>query len=183
VIIAWHLGKRSPADTALFADKLARATNGRFQLTTDGFTPYRKAIPAALGGRVDFARLVKIYGFPEGEEKRYSPPQVVGAVASPCCGNPDPDSICTSHVERSNLSIRMSVRRLTRRTNAFSKKWGNHEAALAMFFAFYNFCRPHQTLSEDAGRKMTPAMKAGLADRVWSVGELLIRIAATPTHS
>jgi transposase-like protein/IS1 family transposase len=183
MIFVWHLGKRLPTDTMLFAEKLARATSGRFQLTTDGFTPYRTAIPAALGSRVDFARLVKIYALPEGEERRYSPPQVVGAEATRCCGNPDMGEVCTSHVERSNLSIRMSVRRLTRLTNAFSKKWENHEAALALFFCFYNFCRPHQTLSEDAGRKTTPAMQAGLADRVWSAGELLIRIAAASTQS
>lgn len=182
MIITWHLGKRSPADTELFAEKLARATSGRFQLTTDGFTPYRTAIPAALGARVDFARLVKIYGFPDGEEKRYSPPQVIGAEATHCCGNPDMGEVCTSHVERSNLSIRMSIRRLTRLTNAFSKKWENHEAAMGLFFCFYNFSRPHQTLSEDAGRKTTPAMKAGLADHAWNVGELLIRMAAS-THS
>src|SRR5437667_11111777 len=105
MIFVWHLGKRTPADTELFAGRLAPATSGGFQLTTDGFTPYRTAIPAALGARVDFARLVKIYGFPEGEEKRYSPPQVIGAEATPCCGNPDMGEACTSHVERSNLSI------------------------------------------------------------------------------
>ena len=175
MIIAWHLGKRSPADTDLFAEKLARATSGRFQLSTDGFTPYRTAIPAALGSRVDFARLVKVYGRPDGEERRYSPPEVVGAVATPSFGNPDMGRVCTSHVERSNLTIRMATRRLTRLTNAFSKKWANHEAAMALFFAFYNYCRPHMTLNERMGYKCSPAMAAGLADRVWSVPELLER--------
>lgn len=178
LIIAWHLGKRSPADTWLFAEKLSRATNGRFQLTTDGFTPYRTAIPHTLGSRVDFAQLVKVYGYPDGDERRYSPPEVVSAIPTPRTGNPDPARICTSHVERSNLTIRMTVRRLTRLTNAFSKKWENHEAALALFFAFYNFCRPHQTLTEEAGYKCSPAMQAGLTDHVWSVRELLERTSA-----
>jgi len=175
MILTWHLGKRSPADTMLFAEKLSRATSGRFQLTTDGFTPYRTAIPAALGARVDFARLVKVYGTSEEGNRRYSPPEVVGVIATPSCGDPDMGRVCTSHVERSNLTIRMMTRRFTRLTNAFSKKWENHEAALALFFAFYNYCRPHMTLSEDAGRKTTPAMAAGLADCLWTVAELLER--------
>jgi IS1 family transposase/transposase-like protein len=173
MIIAWHLGKRSPQDTWLFAEKLAHATSGRFQLTTDGYTPYRTAIPGTLGGRVDFARLVKVYAIPEGEERRYSPPQVVAAVPTLCCGDPDPDLICTSHVERSNLSIRMSVRRMTRLTNAFSKKWENHEAALALFFGYYNYCRVHMTL------RATPAIAAGLTTETWSLRELLERAAST----
>ncbi len=180
LILTWHLGKRSPADTDLFAEKLARATSGRFQLTTDGFTPYRTAIPAALGVRVDFARLVKVYGFPEGNERRYTPPQVIAAIATPAFGNPDMSRVCTSHIERSNLTARMTVRRMTRLTNAFSKKWENHEAAMALFFAFYNYCRPHMTLSEAAGAKTTPAMASGLTDRVWSVAELLERAREAP---
>jgi transposase-like protein/IS1 family transposase len=177
LMITWHLGKRCPADTWLFAEKLSRATNGRFQLTTDGYTPYQTAIPNTLGSRVDFARLVKIYGFPEGDERRYSPPQVIGATPTTCCGNPTPERICASHVERSNLTIRMTVRRLKRLTNAFSKKWENHEAALALFFAFYNFARPHQTWTEDMGYKCSPAMRSGLADHVWTADELLERAA------
>jgi transposase-like protein/IS1 family transposase len=175
VIIAWHLGKRSPVDTELFAEKLSKATSGRFQLTTDGFTPYRTAIPSEFGTRVDFAQLVKVYGYPEGEPRRYSPPEVVSAIPTPRTGNPRPERICTSHVERSNLTIRMTIRRLTRLTNAFSKKWENHEAALALFFAFYNFCRPHQTLTEDMSYRCTPAMRAALADHAWDVRELLER--------
>lgn len=173
MIMAWHLGKRSPEDTRLFAEKLSDATNGRFQLTTDGFTPYRTAIPSEFGTRVDFAQLVKVYGYPEGDDRRYTPPEVVSAIPTPRLGNPDPSRICTSHVERSNLTIRMTVRRLTRLTNAFSKKWDNHEAALALFFAYYNFCRPHQTLTADMSYRCTPAMRAGLTAHVWDVQELL----------
>ncbi|MCI0356527.1 MAG: IS1 family transposase, partial [Acidobacteria bacterium] len=108
---------------------------------------------------------------------RYTPPEVIGATKVACCGQPNPDRICISHVERANLSMRMTIRRLTRLTNAFSKKWENHEAALALYFAFYNWCRPHMTLTEAAGTKTTPAMEAGLTDHVWSVGELLIAMA------
>jgi ribosomal protein S30 len=105
---------------------------------------------------------------------------VVGTIKTPCCGNPDPDEICTSHVERHNLTMRMQNRRLTRLTNAFSKKCENHQAALGLYFAVYNFVRPHGTLTKDAdGRKATPAMQAGLTDHPWSLLELL---QAASTH-
>src|SRR5262249_43982482 len=175
LVLAWHLGKRSAFDAGEFSQKLSRATSGQFQVTTDGFKPYRTAIPLAFGARVDFAQLIKEYAIPEGEERRYSPPEVVGTSTVVCCGQPDPDRICTSYVERSNLSMRMSIRRLTRLTNAFSKKWENHEAALALYFAFYNYCRPHMTLTERYERRTTRAMGAGLADQVWTVGQLLSR--------
>ena len=175
MILTWHLGKRCPADTLIFAEKLSRATSGRFQLTTDGYSPYRTAIPNTLGHRVDYARLVKVYSTAAESNRRYTPPEVVGIIATPACGNPDPDLICTSHVERHNLTIRMMTRRFTRLTNAFSKKWENHEAALALFFAYYNFCRPHMTLNKRMGYKCSPAMAAGLAERVWTVAELLER--------
>ena len=116
---------------------------------------------------VDFAQLIKVYrATPEGE-RMYSPAEVVTTERVPCVGNPDHDRICTSIVERSNLSLRMGTRRFTRLTNAFSKKWENHWAAVALWFAFYNFCRVHKSL------RVTPAMEAGIADHVWSVRELL----------
>jgi len=174
LILAWHLGKRCPLDTAEFADKLYVATEGRFQLTTDGYTPYQTVIPTLFRSRVDFATLVKVYGEPEEEaRRRYSPPRITEVIATVRTGEPDPALICTSHVERSNLTIRMMIRRMTRLTNAFSKKWDNHEAALALFFAYYNFCRPHMTLTESAGHKCTPAMASNLTDYVWSLQELL----------
>jgi IS1 family transposase len=166
MIVAWHLGKRSTPDTFAFADKLSKATSGRYQLTTDGFGPYKSAIPTTLGDRVDYATLVKMYGNPP-DEGRYSPGKVVDVVATLQIGNPDPERICTSHVERSNLTIRMQIRRMTRLTNAHSKKWENHDAALALFFAYYNFCRVHMTL------KTTPAVAAGWAFRPWGLQELL----------
>jgi len=179
VVIAWHLGKRSPEDTELFAEKLTQATDGRFQLTTDGFTPYLTSIPRHLGRRVDFGRLVKIYGYPE-DERRYSPPQVLSSIPSVVIGHPDEDNICTSHIERHNRTTRMSVRRLTRLTNAFSKKWENHQAMLALFLAYYNYCRPHMTLTAEVGYPRTPAMAAGLTLQPWRVADLLAMIAPAP---
>lgn len=176
LILAWHLGKRTPTDTLAFADNLRHATRGRFQLTTDGYKPYRPAINQAFGQTVDFAQLIKVYAnAPETvAQARYSPGQVVDTYPVIGIGNPDPDLICTSHAERSNLSIRMSVRRMTRLTNAHSKKWENHGAALALYFAYYNFCRVHMTL------KSTPAVAAGLTDHTWSVAELLQRANGAP---
>jgi transposase-like protein/IS1 family transposase len=171
LLIAWHLGKRCPDDTRSFAEKLWHATNGQFQLTTDGFKPYLTAIPEIFGRNLDYATLVKVYGESDEENasRRYSPARITEVVATPRIGSPDDDRICTSHVERHNLTIRTQVRRMTRLTNGFSKKWENHEAALALFFAYYNFCRVHSTI------KTTPAVKAALAERPWSVQELLSR--------
>lgn len=170
LILTHHVGKRTPTDTAVFADNLYFATRGRFQLTTDGYTPYRAVVPAILGSRADFATLVKVYNHGD-TDRGYSPGEVIGTIETPCCGNPDHDRICTSHVERSNKTLRMQIRRLTRLTDAHSKKWENHEYAMALFVAFYNFSRVHSTI------KTTPAVKAGLTDHVWSMGELLRRIA------
>jgi hypothetical protein len=142
-----------------------RATSGRFQLTTDGWASYKGAIPAAMPN-ADFATLIKMYGTPY-EENRYSPPRMIDTVITPRNGNPELKRVCTSHIERQNLTIRMQNRRMTRLTNAFSKKWENHGAALALHFAYYNFCRVHSTL------KMTPAMAAGIEDHPWTLKELV----------
>jgi len=120
-----------------------------------------------LRDRVDFAQLIKVYGVPRDGEQRYSPAEVVDSVPGEIMGRPVRSRICTSHIERQNLSVRMGMRRMTRLTNGFSKKWENLEAAYALWFAFYNFCRVHKTL------RVTPAMKAGIEDRVWSIEELL----------
>ena len=121
----------------------------------------------SLGTRVDFGQVVKIYAHPQERETRYSPAEVISATATPRFGNPDPERICTSHVERQNLTMRMMMRRLTRLTNAFSKKWSNLRAALALHFAYYNFCRVHKTL------RCTPAMEAGLTGHIWELKDLL----------
>jgi IS1 family transposase len=168
LVLAFHLGKRTVKSTDDFIGKLAYATSeNRYQLTSDGFKPYVSAVKMILRDRVDFAQLVKVYGSPREGEQRYSPAEVVDAVPYKIMGRPVRDRICTSHIERQNLSIRMGMRRMTRLTNAFSKKWENLEAAYSLWFAFYNFCRVHQTL------RVTPAMEAGIADRVWTVNDLL----------
>lgn len=168
LILAHHLGKRDALSTDKFIYKLAIATSHqRYQLTSDGFKTYVKAVQMFLAGRVHFAQLVKVYGASREGEQRYSPAEVVDAVPYLVSGNPDRDRICTSHVERQNLSIRMGMRRMTRLTNAFSKKWSNLEAAYYLWFAYYNFCRRHQSL------RITPAMESGLTDHVWNIKELI----------
>ncbi len=170
LVLAWHLGRRTARDTVAFTEKLNEATTGKFQITTDGFSAYHDAVSLSLGTRVDFAQLIKVYeSVPEGE-RRYSPPEVVATEVVPVIGRPDPDKICTSHVERQNLTMRMQIRRFTRLTNAFSKKWENHYAALSLYFAYYNFVRIHSAI------RVTPAMEAGITDHVWTLGELLGKV-------
>jgi IS1 family transposase len=162
------MGKRDQATTDVFVEGIRHATApSHFQITTDGFVPYKSAITTTLHDRCDFAQLIKVYRAAPDGERRYSPAEVQSVEVVPVMGNPDPERICTSIIERQNLSVRMGTRRFTRLTNAFSKKWENHWAAVAVWFAFYNFCRVHKTL------RCTPAMEAGIADHVWSVRELL----------
>lgn len=167
LVLTWHLGRRTASDTAFFVEKLNEATAGTFQVTTDGFAPYFDALHTSLGDRVDYAQLIKVYGAPTDADHRYSPAKVIEAIVKPAFGNPDPERICTSHVERQNLTMRMHIRRLTRLTNAYSKKRENLKAALALHFAWYNLCRVHQTL------RVTPAMETGIASHVWTIAELL----------
>ena len=172
LLISWHLGKRDPADTAWFASKLRHATVSRFQISADGFKPYCKTIPEAFSFNVDFAQIIKLFGKGMGGGNgRYSPPDIIGICKRRKFGNPDMNQVCTSHVERQNLNIRMGIRRMTRLTNAFSKKWENHEHHLALYFLWYNYCRVHQTL------KTTPAVAAGLTDQVWTLERLLMELA------
>jgi IS1 family transposase len=170
LILAWHLGQRDMVNTEAFTEKLDYATSGRFQLTTDGWKPYENAVSYSLGTRVDYAMLIKVYANNREGEQKYSPPEVEGIIVKIQIGDPDPSRICTSIVERSNLSIRTSVRRLTRLTNGFSKKWDNLKAMMALYFAFYNFCRIHSTI------RCTPAMEAGITNTVWSLRDLLIAV-------
>jgi len=162
------MGKRDQATTDVFVEGVRQAiAPGHFQITTDGFAPYRTAIPNTLEDVADFAMLIKVYrAAPEGE-RRYSPAEVSSVEVVPVMGQPDPLRICTSIVERSNLSVRMGTRRFTRLTNAFSKKWENHWAAVSLWYTFYNFCRVHRSL------RVTPAMAAGITDHIWEVRELL----------
>jgi hypothetical protein len=160
--------RRTSESTDGFITRLALATSKtKYQLTSDGFGPYKPAVKSFLRGRVDFAQLVKVYASPREGEQRYSPAEVVDAVPEKVMGNPDSDRICTSHIERQNLSIRMGIRRMTRLTNAFSKKWANLQAAYSLWFAYCNFCRRHQTT------RVTPAMEQGITDHVLTIKELL----------
>jgi IS1 family transposase len=168
LVLNFALGRRDQATTDIFIEGLRQATAPqRFQITTDGFQSYVSAIKTTLSDRCDFAQLIKVYGQPVGEEHRYSPPEVLEALPKPIMGDPDRAKICTSHVERQNLTIRMQMRRLTRLTNAFSKKWENLWAAYCLHFAWYNFVRRHQAL------RMTPAMAAGITGSMWTMRQLL----------
>jgi transposase-like protein/IS1 family transposase len=168
LILAWECGKRDQKSTDAFMTKLWHATHlERFQLTTDGFRSYPSAVDLAFGERVDFATLVKQYAVGREGEARYAPPKIQRTIKTAYTGDPEEKRVCTSHIERTNLSVRMGMRRMTRLTNAFSKKAENLKAAFALWLTFYNFCRVHKTL------RCTPAMAAGIADHIWSVRELL----------
>lgn len=175
LVPCFHVGARDANAAYLFMEDLASRLAHRVQLTTDGLKVYLSAVEGAFGwGRIDYAMLVKLYGqAPEGQ-RRYSPPEIVGIEETTVMGNPDPDHISTSYIERQNLTMRMNVRRLTRLTNGFSKKIENHRHALALHYMYYNFVRVHQTLTkEHGGIRYTPAMAAGVADHVWTVEEVV----------
>jgi hypothetical protein len=140
----------------------------RIQLTTDGHKAYLQAVEGAFGADIDYAMLVKLYGAPQGaeNERRYSPATCTGCITGVVTGEPDPRHISTSYVERQNLTMRMSMRRFTRLTNAFSKKIENHMHAISLHFMYYNFGRIHKSL------RVTPAMESGVADHVWSLEEI-----------
>jgi len=171
LVLAHELGRRGVGTAMRFMAKLAKATSPkqRFQLTSDGYRPYAYAVGMMLPDRVDYAQLIKVYAdvSPE-EQRRYSPPlHVAETHKTDVYGEPDYDLICTSHVERQNGSLRQWCKRLTRLTYAFSKKRENLKVALALHFAYYNWCRIHKTI------RITPAMAAGVADHVWTLAELL----------
>jgi IS1 family transposase len=170
LILSCVVGGRDAGYAHAFMQDVASRLKNRVQLTTDGHKAYLQAVEDAFGTDVDFAQLVKIYGAaPEGE-RRYSPAECIGAIPTTITGNPNPKHISTSYVERQNLTMRMSMRRFTRLTNAFSKKIDNHIAMTAVYFMFYNFGRVHQTL------RVTPAMEAGVSGHVWSVEEIVALI-------
>jgi IS1 family transposase len=169
LIVCWHVGTRDPDAAYAFMTDVANRLANRVQLTTDGHGAYLSAVDAAFsyGPGVDYAQIVKIYGTAPEAQKRYSPPICLGAQKSEIRGTPDPEHISTSYVERQNLSMRMGMRRFTRLTNAFSKKLENHLHALSIYFMHYNFVRIHQTL------RVTPAMEAGVTDRLWSLEDMV----------
>jgi len=163
------VGKRDHKTTNKFIKVLYKKlrNNGRIQLTSDGFKPYIPAIEDAFGADVDYTQLIKVFGSEYTEPGRYSPPELLEAIFQVISGNPDKENASTSYIERQNLTMRMQIRRLTRLTNAFSKKLDNLKAALSLHFCHYNFIRIHQTL------KVTPAMEAGITDHVWEWDELI----------
>jgi len=170
LIVAWHLGKRTEEDTLIFLEKLYTAIDGatnRFQMSTDGFRGYDPTVNEVLGTKADYGQIIKIYGKQNPDEVRYSSGNVIEIIKKKICGNPNEDNISTSYVERANLTMRMSIRRFTRLINAFSKKWENHNYALALHFAHHNFCRIHKTI------RCTPAMEANLTKTVWTLKDLL----------
>ena len=168
LVPSWLVGTRDAFTGMTFMEDLAGRLAHRVQLTSDGHSPYLRAVEHAFGSDIDYAQLVKLYGGPSrSEQARYSPPKCVGAEEHIIQGKPDPRHISTSYVERQNLTMRMSMRRFTRLTNAFTRKVQNLEHALAIHYVHYNFVRVHQTL------KTTPAVAAGVADHEWSIDEMI----------
>jgi IS1 family transposase len=168
LVASWAIGGRDAGVAFDFMHDLASRLANRVQLTTDGHKAYLEAVEAAFGNGIDYSMLVKLYGPSKahGAERKYSPEQFCGAIATPITGDPDGEHISTSYVERQNLTMRMSMRRFTRLTNGFSKKLENLSHAVALHFMYYNFARIHQTL------RITPAMAAGVSDHVWELEEI-----------
>ncbi|MGO9434380.1 MAG: IS1 family transposase [Terracidiphilus sp.] len=168
LIVSYLVGGRDGGWGMDFMQDCADRIHGRVQITTDGHRVYLDAVENAFGADIDYAMLQKLYGAPMDEEvRRYSPARCIGCDMKVVSGNPDPKHVSTSYVERQNLTLRMSNRRFTRLTNAFSKKVDNHRHSVALHYMYYNFCRVHQTL------RVTPAMQAGISDHVWSLDELV----------
>lgn len=166
LVPSFMVGTRDARAAKMFIDDLASRLATRIQLTTDGYKVYLEAVENAFGGDIDYAMLVKIYESSQ-EETRYSPALCMASERRTINGNPDPNYISTSYIERQNLTMRMNIRRFTRLTNAFSKKVENHAHHLALHYMYYNFCRIHKTL------RITPAMAAGVTDHVWSIEEII----------
>jgi len=175
LVPSWLVGERTLEDAWVFISDLKSRLANRVQLTTDGHKPYLQAVEATFGADIDYAMLHKIYSAPaaSGDERRYSPATCTGIDKRVVMGDPDPDLVSTSYVERQNLTMRMGMRRFTRLTNGFSKKVENLAHAVSLHYMHYNFARPHITLTKAAGgRPTTPAMAAGVADHVWTLREI-----------
>jgi IS1 family transposase len=170
LIVSFFVGDRSGESAMVLMDDLRARLSNRVQLTTDGHKAYLEAVEGAFGGDVDYAQLVKMYGESVGSKGRYSPAECTGIKTIRVEGEPDIKHVSTSYVARQNLTMRMSMRRFTRLTNAFSKKLDNHIHALALYFVFYNFTRIHKTL------RMSPAMAAGVTNRLWSLDDVIAKI-------
>lgn len=167
LVPSWHVGSRDGDSARRFIVDLASRLANRVQLTSDGHKAYIEAVEEAFGADVDYSMLIKLYGTDPQADTRYSPGMCIGCKKENVTGNPDPRHVSTSFVERQNLTMRMSMRRFTRLTNAFSKKIENHVAAISLHFMYYNFARYHQSL------RSTPAMRAGVTDHKWTVEEIV----------
>jgi IS1 family transposase len=173
LMVSFMVGGRDGEYAMALMDDLRGRLANRVQLTTDGHRAYLNAVEEAFGDDIDYAQLIKLYGeAPEAFKGRYSPAECIGAKRERITGNPDKAHVSTSYVERSNLSIRMHMRRFTRLTNAHSKKFANHAWAVALHVTFYNFTRIHSTL------RMSPAMAAGVSDRLWDMSDIVALIDA-----
>jgi IS1 family transposase len=172
LILSYFVGDRSGRSAEAFLTDLRLRVKGIPQITTDQHGAYLTAMDSIFGRRVDFAQLVKVYRSTPSAG-RYSPGECVGAHKMPRTGDPDMAHVSTSHVERQNLTMRMSMRRFTRLTNAFSKKIDNHVAAIALYFVWYNFCRVHKSL------RVSPAMEAGVTDHLWTLEDVVAKIDET----
>lgn len=174
MILSWMVGDRDAETANFFMDDLASRLANRVQLTTDGHSVYLDAVAGAFGNEIDYAMLIKLYGEDPapGPERKYSPGECVGTRKVPITGEPVRKFVSTSHVERQNLNIRMGLRRFTRLTNAFSKKIDMHIHALSLYFVFYNFVRTHKA------HKLSPAMAAGVSDRLWSMEDIVALVDA-----
>lgn len=168
LVPCWHIGSKGGASAKVFIDDLSTRLANRVQLTTDGHKAYLSAVERSFGNGIDYAMLVKLYGDTPGnnQEQRYSSGECCGTIKGAVCGNPDEKHISTSFIERQNLTMRMSMRRFTRLTNAFSKKVDNHMCAISLHYMYYNFGRIHKSL------RVTPAMEAGITDHIWSLEEI-----------
>jgi IS1 family transposase len=167
LVPSWFIGSRNTEAATIFITDLASRLAHRIQLTTDGHRPYLVAVEDAFAGEIDYAMLHKLYESVPERETRYSPAKCNGTEKKVITGAPDPKKVSTSYAERQNLTMRMGMRRFTRLTNAFSKKVENLAHAVSLHFMYYNFCRIHQTL------RVTPAMEAGITDRVWSIDDIV----------
>ena len=168
LIVSWLVGGRDGEYAMAFMDDLRSRLANRVQLTSDGHKAYLEAVEGAFGADIDYAMLVKLYGTaPESAKGRYSPAECIGARKEAIEGDPDWAHVSTSYAERQNLSMRMHMRRFTRLTNAFSKKFENHVHMVALYTVFYNWTRQHKSL-----KGVTPAMEAGITDRLWSMEDI-----------
>lgn len=171
LVPSWLVGERTSDDAYVFVQDLASRMADRIQLTTDGHRIYSGTVGVAFGHQLDWAQIQKIYRAQgSSPERRYSPATCIGSKKHVEKGDPDPDRISTSYVERQNLTMRMGMRRFTRLTNGFSRKVENLAAAVSLHFMHYNFARPHKALKDRYPR--TPAMAAGVADHIWSLEEI-----------